>query len=148
MKKSEFNTYKAEFRTIIRTVLAEAKNGRLDESAFPAYSHPNPLVNKLFWDRLRKVMEYLEKKAPYKLVLDFGCGSGVMLPFLCRISEFVIAVDIDLLPLNLVGRYRAFPENLKVHDLNQTPLSDLPAASFDRIIAMDVLVDCQTSIFG
>ena len=95
MKKSEFNTYKSEFRTVIQKVLAESEQGRLDEAAFPAYSHRNPLVNWLFWQRRRKVMDYVEADAPYTHSLDFGCGSGVMLPFLCGISTRVTAMDIQ-----------------------------------------------------
>ncbi|GAB4505635.1 MAG: hypothetical protein Fur0043_26320 [Anaerolineales bacterium] len=139
MKHSEFKTYKADFRAVIRQVLAEAEPGRLDEAGFPAYSHPNPLINYLFWQRLRKVMDYLEKDAPYQLTLDFGCGSGVMLPFLSRISARVIALDVDLLPFERVSRHRPFPPNLRVHDARQVTLKDLPPASFDRIIATDVL---------
>ncbi|MFZ5909138.1 MAG: class I SAM-dependent methyltransferase [Chloroflexota bacterium] len=139
MKHSEFNAYKADFRAVIRKVLAEAEPGRLDEAGFPAYSHPNPLINYLFWQRLRKVMDYLERDAPYEHVLDFGCGSGVMLPFLCRISARVTALDVDLLPFEQISRRQAFPPNLQVHDARQVTLKDLPPASFDRIIATDVL---------
>ncbi|HAX69509.1 MAG TPA: hypothetical protein DCY14_07890, partial [Anaerolineae bacterium] len=80
MKPSDFNTYKTRYRTAIRNVLAEVEKGRLDEAAFPAYSHPNPLINWLFWQRLRKVMDYIQRPTPYEKILDFGCGSGVMLP--------------------------------------------------------------------
>lgn len=139
MNRSEFNAYKADFRAVIRQVLAESEKGRLDEAGFPAYSHPNPLINYLFWQRLRKVMDYLEKDAPYEQVLDFGCGSGVLLPFLGRISARVIALDVDLVPFERVSRRRAFPPNLHVHDARQVTLKDLPHASFDRIIATDVL---------
>jgi len=139
MKNSEFNTYKSEFRTVIQKVLAESEQGRLDEAAFPAYSHRNPLVNWLFWQRLRVVMDYLEMDAPYEQVLDFGCGSGVMLPFLCGISTCVTAMDIDLLPFERISRQRAFPANLDVHEVREVALKDLPAASFDLIVATDVL---------
>ncbi len=139
MNNSEFNAYKADFRAVIRKVLAESEPGRLDEAGFPAYSHPNPLINYLFWQRLRKVMDYLEKDAPYEHALDFGCGSGVMLPFLCGISARVTALDVDLLPFERVSRRRAFPPNLQVHDVREMSLKGLPPASFDRIIATDVL---------
>ncbi|MFZ5818346.1 MAG: class I SAM-dependent methyltransferase [Chloroflexota bacterium] len=139
MNHSEFNAYKSDFRAVIRKVLAESEPGRLDEAGFPAYSHPNPLINYLFWQRLRKAMDYLEQDAPYEHVLDFGCGSGVMLPFLCRISARVTALDVDLLPFNQVNRCRPFPANLQVHDVREKSLKDLPSASFDRIIATDVL---------
>jgi 2-polyprenyl-3-methyl-5-hydroxy-6-metoxy-1,4-benzoquinol methylase len=139
MKQSEFNAYKTEFRAVIRKVLAESEQGRLDEAGFPAYSHKNPLINWLFWQRLRKAMDYIEAGAPYENVLDFGCGSGVMLPFLCGVGARVTAMDIDLLPFERVSRQRAFPANLQVHDAREVTLSDLPKASFDLIIATDVL---------
>lgn len=139
MKNSEFKAYKTEFRAVIRAVLAEAEQGRLDEAGFPAYSHQNPLINWLFWQRLRKVMDYIKTDAPYQHVLDFGCGSGVMLPYLCGISERVTALDIDLLPFQQVNAQRPFPANLEVHDANQVTLKDLPPASFDLIVATDVL---------
>jgi 2-polyprenyl-3-methyl-5-hydroxy-6-metoxy-1,4-benzoquinol methylase len=139
MKNSDFNAYKTEFRTVIRAVLAESEQGRLDEAAFPAYSHHNPFINWLFWQRLRVAMNYLETGAPYEHVLDFGCGSGVMLPFLCGISARVTAMDIDLLPFERVNRQRTFPANLTVHDANEVTLKDLPKASFDVIVATDVL---------
>ena len=139
MKNADFNTYKANFRATIRKVLAESEQGRLDEAGFPAYSHTNPLINWLFWQRLHKVMDYIETDAPYEHVLDFGCGSGVMLPYLCGISNRVTAMDIDLLPFERVSRQRSFPANLTVHDASEVTLKDLPPASFDLIVATDVL---------
>ena len=139
MKNSDFQAYKTEFRAVIRKVLAESEQGRLDEAGFPAYSHQNPVTNWLFWQRLRKVMEYIKTDAPYEHILDFGCGSGVMLPYLCGISARVTALDIDLLPFERVSRQRPFPDNLQVHDANKVSLKSLPSTSFDLIIATDVL---------
>jgi len=139
MKNSDFNAYKTEFRAVIRKVLAESEQGRLDEAGFPAYSHQNPLINWLFWQRLHKAINYLEGNAPYEHILDFGCGSGVMLPFLCGISTHVTAMDIDLLPLECINRQKAFPANLKILNANNVKLIDLPKASFDVIVATDVL---------
>jgi len=85
------------------------------------------------------VMNYVETDAPYEHVLDFGCGSGVMLPFLCGISDRVTAMDIDLLPFERISRQRTFPANLTVHDARDVTLRDLPKASFEVIIATDVL---------
>jgi 2-polyprenyl-3-methyl-5-hydroxy-6-metoxy-1,4-benzoquinol methylase len=139
MKNTDFNTYKTEFRAAIRQVLAESEQGRMDEAGFPAYSHPNPFINWLFWQRLHKVINYIERDAPYEHVLDFGCGSGVLLPFLCEIGQRVTAMDIDLLPFERVSRLRAFPANLQFLDAREVTLKDLPKASFDIIVATDVL---------
>jgi 2-polyprenyl-3-methyl-5-hydroxy-6-metoxy-1,4-benzoquinol methylase len=139
MNDAEFNAYKAKFRTAIRKVLTESESGRLDEAAFPAYSHPNPFINWLFWQRLRKTMDTIERAAPYQRVLDFGCGSGVLLPFLSDIADNVIAVDVDLIPFERMKAQINFPSNIEVHDTRSFPLDKLSAASFDIIIALDVL---------
>lgn len=139
MNSADFRDYKTRYRSAIRKVLAEAERGRLDESGFPAYSHLNPLINWLFWQRLHTAMNFIGKHAPYENVLDFGCGSGVMLPFLAQHSRQVTAMDIDLLPLESLKKHIPLAENVRVLDANQTALSHLPLKSFDLISALDVL---------
>jgi len=139
MNSSDFRDYKTRYRSAIRKVLEEAERGRLDESGFPAYSHLNPLINWLFWQRLHTAMNYIEKYAPYENILDFGCGSGVMLPFLAQQSKQVTAIDIDLLPLESLKKHIPLAENIEVVDANQTSLSQLTPQSFDLINALDVL---------
>lgn len=139
MNSSDFRTYKSTIRSAIRAVLADAKRGSLDEAGFPAYSHRNPLINWLFWQRLRVVMNFIERRAPFEQALDFGCGSGVMLPFLGKQSKHVLGLDVDLLAFQQMSRRLAFPPNIEVRDIAQTPLASLPAASFDLITALDVL---------
>ncbi len=139
MNPSEFQTYKSTMRGAIRSALAEAERGSLDEAGFPAYSHRNPLINWLFWQRLRVVMEYIERRAPFEQVLDFGCGSGVMLPFLGGHAQRVIGLDVDLHAYQAVSRRVPFPANIEVRDATQTPLESLPAATFNLITALDVL---------
>ncbi|HCR71804.1 MAG TPA: hypothetical protein DIW23_10200 [Anaerolineae bacterium] len=138
MNTKEFNTYKNRYRTAIQNVLSETEKGRLDEAAFPAYSHKNPLINWLFWQRLRKVMEYVENNQ-YENILDFGCGSGVMLPFLSNISKQVVAMDVDLLPIQSVQKYIPIANNIQIKDATKINISDLSKNSFDLIIALDVL---------
>jgi 2-polyprenyl-3-methyl-5-hydroxy-6-metoxy-1,4-benzoquinol methylase len=139
MNSAEFNTYKSRYRSAIQQVLANAEKGRLDEAAFPAYSHRNPIINWLFWQRLRKVMDHVQSPSQYQNILDFGCGSGVMLPYLASISTHVTAMDVDLLPIQSVQKYIPLPQNVDVKDATKTTISDLPASSFDLIIALDVL---------
>ena len=139
MNSSEFRDYKIRYRSAIRKVLEEAERGRLDESGFPAYSHLNPLINWLFWQRLRTAMNYIEKYTPYENILDFGCGSGVMLPFLAQHVRQVTAIDIDLVPLESLKKHIPLAENVQVLDANQISLSQLTPKSFDLINALDVL---------
>jgi 2-polyprenyl-3-methyl-5-hydroxy-6-metoxy-1,4-benzoquinol methylase len=139
MDSSEFQAYKRRYRSAIRKVLAKSERGRLDEAGFPAYSHPNPLINWLFWQRLRVAMDHIAKNAPYKNILDFGCGSGVMLPFLSQNGEHITAIDLDLLPLEHVKDHIPLAGNVTVLDANQTSVSQLRGRSFDLIVALDVL---------
>ena len=139
MKSAEFQEYRARYHAAIRNVLQESESGRLDEAGFPAYSHANPLINWLFWQRLHTAMNYIERYAPYENVLDFGCGSGVMLSFLAQHSQYVTAMDIDLVPLERVKKYIPLAEHVQVIDANQTSISQLTPKSFDLINALDVL---------
>ena len=139
MNSTEFNAFKTRYRAAIRRVLADSEKGRLDEAGFPAYSHPNPIINWLFWQRLRAAMNHIEKSAPHENILDFGCGSGVMLPFLSQHSQRVVAIDVDLLPLEKVKQHIPLAANVDVIDANQTPISALAPQSFDLINALDVL---------
>jgi 2-polyprenyl-3-methyl-5-hydroxy-6-metoxy-1,4-benzoquinol methylase len=150
MRSSEFQDYKTRYRSAIRKVLEETERGRLDESGFPAYSHPNLLINWLFWQRLHIAINTIEKCAPYENILDFGCGSGVMLPFLSQHSTQIIAIDIDLVPLQHMRKYIPLAKNVEILDANQVALSQLPPKSFDLINALDVLehVDNLTHTLG
>jgi 2-polyprenyl-3-methyl-5-hydroxy-6-metoxy-1,4-benzoquinol methylase len=139
MKSSTFNAYKRRYRDAIRKVLSEAEPGRLDDIGFPAYSHANPLIHWLFWKRLHTVMDYVERKAPFERTLDFGCGSGVMLPFLAQVSREVVAADIDLVPLEHMKRYIALPPNVRERQTSATERAGASEESFDLIIALDVL---------
>lgn len=84
-------------------------------------------------------MNYIEKYAPSENILDFGCGSGVMLSFLAQHSHQVTAIDVDLVPLERVKKYIPLAENIRVLDANQVPISQLTPKSFDLINALDVL---------
>ena len=139
MKSSEFNAYKRRYGAAMEQVLSEAEPGRLDDIGFPAYSHANPLIKWLFWKRLHAVMDYLEQGAPYQRALDFGCGSGVMLPFLSRICTQVVAADVDLLPLDRMKSHMSLASSVQEWDLSSTALTSAQAGSFDLIIALDVL---------
>ena len=138
MTRTEFSIYRNIYVGAMRRALREARSPSLDEAAFPAYSHGQPLINYLFWQRLKKVFDYLEKKR-FASALDFGCGSGVALQFLSRISKCVIAADVDLLPLDRMMSQIPLPQNVEVCDLNKRGVQDFEPSSFDLVLALDVL---------
>jgi 2-polyprenyl-3-methyl-5-hydroxy-6-metoxy-1,4-benzoquinol methylase len=139
MNSVEFHAYKSRFRAAIHKVINETEKGRLDEAAFPAYSHPNLLINWLFWQRLHIAMKHISRHGPYERVLDFGCGSGVILPFLSQKSRQVIAIDLDLVPLESMKKHIQLASNVEVYHAKDKAFTNLPSNSLDLIVALDVL---------
>ena len=135
MDRKDFRNYKEKFISATSQVLADEHTENLDEAAFPAYSNPNPLMNFLFWERISRTMKYIEQKENLARVLDFGCGSGVMLPFLAQHADEVLAVDIDLEPLRRLEKHISFEKNIYFLDTHK----NIEAGSLDLIIALDVL---------
>lgn len=146
MDRKIFPTYKKQFVDATSKVLSADHTENLDEAAFPAYSNPNPLMNFLFWERIFRVMRYIEQKGELSTVLDFGCGSGVMLPFLAQRTDVVQAVDVDLEPLRRLEKHISFSENINFSDTHKK----IDKNSLDLIIALDVLehVDDLNEIFA
>lgn len=139
MNSSQFKKYKKKHVDAVKLVLGQSKSKSLDEAAFPAYSHTNPIINWLFWQRIKITMDYLEKNAPYDTVLDFGCGSGVMLPFLSTISKKVVAMDIDFGPLMKIKEYVEYPDNIIFVDVKEMTSEYFNEGFFDVVVSLDVL---------
>jgi len=135
MHARDFRRYRADFVAAQREVLAGGGSDALSEAAFPAYATSPWPARFLFWQRVRKVMEYLESRAPLGAVLDFGCGGGVLLPFLGGVAGRVAAVDRELRPLCEMRRRLAFPPGLEVRDA----ADGLPEGPFGYVLALDVL---------
>jgi len=146
MNRKDFKGYKGVFISATTQFLAEAHSKKLNEAAFPAYSNPNPLMNFLFWERIYRTMWQIEQKGSLGNVLDFGCGSGVMLPFLAERAKEVIAIDIDLEPLHRIKKEIEFDQKIRFAD----NYKNIPPNSLDLIIALDVLehVDNLNTIFA
>ncbi len=108
----------------------------LDEAAFPAYAHRNPLIDRIFWGRLAAAEAYLTTRSP-QTVLDFGCGSGVMSYIVAGFADQVVATDIEpeiFRRMQVVG----FPGNVVFATVAELA-EETYRRSFDAIIALDVL---------
>ena len=98
------------------------------------YSHKNFLIRWIFWGRLSAMLKLAK---PAKRVLDFGSGSGVLLPSLSESFKEVYALDLELDALRYIKK-RYSLSNVKI---TQGHASKLPYKDnfFDIIFAADVL---------
>lgn len=121
----------------MRQVLEQSPPCRaaLAESAFPAYSHSNPLARWLFWSRVKKARQFAARLPKMRRCLDFGCGGGVMLPLLAQYSRRVVGYDIDLRPFRLLEPHFPMPPQVEVTD----DWESVENHGWDLIVALDVL---------
>jgi 2-polyprenyl-3-methyl-5-hydroxy-6-metoxy-1,4-benzoquinol methylase len=136
---AEFSHYQRTYVEAMRISLREQNGSRLHYAALPAYSHRNPLIRLVFWRRVRSVMDYLKKRGSFRSVLDFGCGAGVLLPFLAEHAKRVTAADVDTTALQAIARHIPLAPNVEVLDLESRSLSEIATQSCDLIVALDVL---------
>ncbi len=62
-----------------------------------------------------------------------------MLPFLAQLSRKVVAMDVDLLPLECLQKHIGLPANVRVVDAARACFQDLVGDAFDLVVALDVL---------
>lgn len=123
-------------------MLGEDGSDSMLEAALPAYAHPNPVIRRLFWQRLAVVLKRVRALSPDS-VLDFGCGSGVMLPLLAGLARRVVGLDPELGPYLALRPALRPPGNVEVYSTMQRSLSSFPDGSVDVVIALDVLEHVQ-----
>lgn len=128
------------FKPIFQNLIEE-KSAILDEAAFPAYAHRNPIIERVFWGRLAAVEGYLAARS-IETVLDFGCGSGVMSYILSGFAQRVVATDIEPATFNRMQQMISFPRNIGFATAAELA-NEAYRQSFDAIIALDVLEHIQ-----
>jgi 2-polyprenyl-3-methyl-5-hydroxy-6-metoxy-1,4-benzoquinol methylase len=135
---THFRETKRTFKQTFRAIAGQGgvRNDLL-EAAFYAYAHTNPLIDLIFWRRLRVAENYVLAQQA-KRVLDFGTGSGVMPYCLAQSGVVVVGVDTDLQPLEEIRRYVAFPSAVTFVKPRQLDDPRFDCA-FDVILALDVL---------
>ena len=103
INKKTFNEYKKDTIFRFEKILHNSPKGGWDEQGLPAYTKPNPLMRFLFWERVKAAMGYVTENSRSNICLDFGCGLGVMIPFLRNYADSIIAFDIDNELLKIIG---------------------------------------------
>lgn len=77
---------------IMQQLACQFETGELDEQAVPAYIGGNVLSRWIFRRRLTRALSLLPQTGGGCCV-DFGCGSGLLLPYLDRHFSQTIGVD-------------------------------------------------------
>lgn len=114
-----------------------------DESAVPSYTHGNPLVRWIIFRRLDVIMafvnEILPNHAPNRGTagLDFGCGVGLLMPFLAARFETLHVTDICLDGAKATASHYDC-RNVRFHSPSEV-FSAIPDRSLKVIVAADVL---------
>ena len=100
------------------------------------YNDSNVLVRELFWRRFEALLA-LSAVPERRRVLDFGGGNGVLMPTISRLYQEVTCVDLRTEMAQEIVRSEHLG-NVQLHSADLASLA-LPDASFDTIIAADVL---------
>jgi 2-polyprenyl-3-methyl-5-hydroxy-6-metoxy-1,4-benzoquinol methylase len=119
-----------------RTRMANLAERLGHEDTPRVYTDRNVLVRELFWRRLDALLG-LSRPPDRGRVLDFGGGNGVLLPTLSRLYRSAVCVDLRTEMAEEVARADALA-NVEVRAGELSALA-LPGASFDTIVAADVL---------
>ena len=139
VEKYTFNSAISTIRELSRSFPA----GSLDEQAVPAYVGGNYFSRKVFLSRLEYIRHRIQANwQTGNCCIDFGCGSGIMLPFLSGIFDSVYGID---LALDLADRFLfeiATSQKIKAGNIFlKKSLNELEILQHDAdcILALDVL---------
>jgi len=134
---NHYQETKRKFKQAVQSILKEHNSYEIDEAALPAYAHKNPLIDFIFWQRVKTAYDYAAKIGAKK-ILDFGCGTGLLSYALATHDRNILAVDIQFNPLKLIKQKIDFPNNIHFVEANLLQY-DVAEKNFDLIVALDVL---------
>ena len=87
---------------------------------------------------LEKAVSHITTGSEHFTALDFGCGAGNLTKHLTDIGCNVIAADVSIGFLDLVGS-RTYRSNVETLQLNGVDLKNVPDASVDMVATYSVL---------
>lgn len=116
-----------------------------DEMAIPSYLHPNPMMRWMAWRRVELVARHLEQicrqhgsiSSSSPIILDFGCGTGVMLGEASHHAQRVYGADLCVDAAKILVNAWTL-DNVTLVTAGDVPRT-IPASSLDIIIAGEVL---------
>lgn len=89
-----FKEKEKKFIIFLKKTLRKELLPNIEESAALSFIHQNLLIRWFFWQRIRWALRLTQNLQMTK-VLDFGTGSGVLLPFLNHLSKTIYALDLN-----------------------------------------------------
>jgi predicted TPR repeat methyltransferase len=130
-------------RALLEELSSTVSDSDRTELAIPSYLHRNPLMREMAWARVERLARRLEREAErrrIRRVVDYGCGSGVLLEHASRLADEVLGIDLVLAPAKLLVQRRAL-SNVEIAGPER--LGSLDAGSVDVILAGEVLEHVQ-----
>jgi SAM-dependent methyltransferase len=120
----------------LRQSVAHLSGEAVNHTAVLSYTHSNPMIRWLFRKRLDTALA-LARIRPNDRLLDFGTGSGLLLPSLHALGKQVSAVDIDVTPSRQLIDTLNLPTELIAADDFPTWVAQ-HAGQVDVVMALDV----------
>ncbi len=126
---SSLKRFKSARRELKKDYQPDQNFKELEESCIPSYTHSNPILGWVAWQRLEAAIKVWRQSGSGNSVLDFGAGSGVLCSLLPNTAEYSFAELDDALAKKLLGRY---PRAARFEP-------DKDSKRFDVIFALDSL---------
>lgn len=131
-------------RAMLRRMSGALTTEERNEMAIPSYLHPNPLMRWMAWRRVEVLARHMEQVFAQRsasdhapIVMDFGCGTGVLFRETNRHASRIYGVDLILDAAQLlVDEWRLDGVTLL------TPVEaerKIPQKGVDLILAAEVL---------
>jgi len=126
--------------TLLSQMAAHLSEDDRDEMAIPSYRHRNPIMRWMAWRRVEVVADRLRRLlaegAKDPVVLDFGCGTGVLFDQALKGAGRVVGVDLVLDSARMLAKEWGLDVELMTPDEAK---SALEPRTIDIIVAAEVL---------
>jgi len=130
--KTKSTNFEIRLQEVLKKLKSLSSNQETDEVSIPLYLHKNFLIRSIFADRIKAA--YNMTQFSNKIVLDFGCGSGIFLESISHEIKKGIGADIDI----KIAKKIVSSENISLIQTNQ-PNDILQFSKVDIITCFDVL---------
>ena len=114
-----------------------------DEMAIPSYLHPNAGIRWMAWRRVEVIARRLRRtcvsqhRSTKPVVMDFGCGTGILFEEASHYAQHIYGVDVVLEAANLlVEEWHLRKVTLLTPEQAE---NGIPEKSVDIILAAEVL---------